>query len=419
MDPAGRQLRMGLGGAATLAALSFVGLQAQSHTDFDTRKAAFNALRDGDIAGFLNKGSIEAGSDILRAPFILLPNVWGGGDLALYRIMALPCLLAALALGMLLWRRADATAGARASLLALLVVVANPFLLSALLKAHSEEALGACLCIGAVIAAGRSKTVLAMVLLGLAVANKPWAIVAIPAVLLAIRTGRMRALVIMAVTSAAVFLPLVIRGGSALQGTLSAAHTSGVFQPWQVWWFFGDADHPVRGVFGDLHPLYRAAPHWVGPINHPIAVLVPLAFAALLARRLQSRPWHECLLLLALALLLRCMFDVWNISYYQLPFVLSLVAWEVYSDRGIPVLSAVVTMIGWFILALLPLWVPGDVSAIAYLAWSVPLALMIILRLWDPGRFPIPRFARRARARPHPSSIASPSATAGVPSGRS
>jgi hypothetical protein len=416
MDAAGRQLRIGLGGAATLVVLSFVGLQAQSHTDFDTSaKPAVNALRDGDIAGFLNKGSIEAGSYILRAPFILLPNLWGGGDLAVYRMLALPCLLAALGLGMLLWRRADATAGARAGLLALLVVVANPFVLSALLKAHPEEMLGACLCIGAVIAAGRSNTVFAMVLLGLAVANKPWAIVAVPAVLLAVRTGRMRALLIMAGTSAAVLLPLVIRGGSALDGTLSAAHTYGVFQPWQVWWFFGDAGHPVRGIFGDLHPLYRAAPHWVGPINHPIAVLVPLAISALLARRMVPRPWHECLLLLALALLLRCMFDAANISYYQLPFVFSLVAWEVYSDRGIPVLSAFITAIGWFILALLPLWVPGDVSAIAYLVWSVPLALTIGLRLWDPRRFPIPRFAWR----PHPSSIASPSATAGVPSARS
>jgi hypothetical protein len=31
---------------------------------------------------------------VLRAPFALLPDLWGGGDNALFRSMAVPCLLA-------------------------------------------------------------------------------------------------------------------------------------------------------------------------------------------------------------------------------------------------------------------------------------------------------------------------------------
>jgi hypothetical protein len=410
---------MGLGGAALTAAVAFVGLHAQSGTDFDTSaKPAIHLLRAGHLGGFLDNTSVEAGSYILRLPFILMPGLWGGGDLAVYRLLALPCLIASLALGFLIWRRADELAGARAALVSLLLLVANPFLLSALLKAHPEEVLGASLCVGAVIAAGRSRPDLAMVLLGLAIGNKPWAVVAILPVLFLLKARRVRALAIMSGVAGAVYLPLVIRGTTALHGTVGAAQTGGVFQPWQVWWFFGDGAHLVPYHLGHIPTLYRAAPSWVGQLNHPVAVLLPMAICLVLARRVVKRSWEECLLLLALALLIRCMFDAANIAYYHLPFVFSLIAWEVYAGRGVPRFSAAVTVSGWLILALLPPFVSPDVSALTYLLWSIPLASMLALRLWNPDRFALPRLVR-VRPRAYPSSIASPSATAGVPSARS
>jgi hypothetical protein len=257
-----------------------------------------------------------------------------------------------------------------------------------------------------------------MVLLGLAIGNKPWAVVAILPVFFLVKARRIRALVIMSGVAGAVYLPLAIRGMTALDSTLSASQTYGVFQPWQVWWFFGDGAHLVPYHLGHIPTLYRAAPPWVGSLNHPVAVLLPMAMCLVLARRVIKRSWEECLLLLAFALLIRCMFDAANIAYYQLPFVFSLIAWEVYAGRGVPWFSAAVTASGWFILALLPPFVSPDVSALTYLLWSIPLAAMLALRLWDPDRFALPLLVRR-RPSTYPSSIARPSATAGVPSARS
>ena len=67
---------------------------------------------------------------------------------------------------------------------------ANPITLRALDIGHPEELLGAVLCAGAVLAALRGRATLAGVLLGLAMANKAWAVLAIGPVLLALPERR-------------------------------------------------------------------------------------------------------------------------------------------------------------------------------------------------------------------------------------
>ena len=42
---------------------------------------------------------------------------------------------------------------------------------------------------------------------------------------------------------------------------------------------------------------------------------------------------QDALALLTLLLLLRCLLDTWDTSYYPLPFILALLAWEV---AGLP-----------------------------------------------------------------------------------
>ena len=78
---------------------------------------------------------------------------------------------------------------------ALGVCVANPITLRALELGHPEELLGACLCVAAVLlaarsASGRDRSLLAGALLGLAIANKEWALLAAGPVLLALPPGR-------------------------------------------------------------------------------------------------------------------------------------------------------------------------------------------------------------------------------------
>jgi hypothetical protein len=116
-------------------------------------------------------------------------------------------------------------------------------------------------------------------------------------------------------------------------------------------------------------------------------VLVPLALCLLLAGRLRSRQWTDGLLLLALVLLLRCVLDPWNVVYYELPFLLALTAWEVHARRGVPVISIAATLLCWVTLEQLPQQISPDAQALAFLAWSVPFALALVLRLAAPERF--------------------------------
>ena len=98
------------------------------------------------------------GSLIERAPFALLPGLWGGGALEVYRAVAAPCLLATALLGVWLLARMRSAGGPRlARAVALAVCVANPITLRALELGHPEELLGACLCVAAVLLAGAAR----------------------------------------------------------------------------------------------------------------------------------------------------------------------------------------------------------------------------------------------------------------------
>jgi hypothetical protein len=115
--------------------------------------------------------------------------------------------------------------------------------------------------------------------------------------------------------------------------------------------------------------------------------IVPIAVALALAPRLRGRPWHDGMLLLALALLLRCLLDPWNVIYYELPFLLALVAWEFRARAGVRLISLVATLLCWVTLEQLTRQVSPDLQAVAYLAWAVPFALAMGWRLAAPDRF--------------------------------
>jgi hypothetical protein len=181
-------------------------------------------------------------------------------------------------------------------------------------------------------------------LLGLAVANKPWAVLAVVPVLAIQHTGWPKLLAAAAVAATVVLTPLALGGGAIQQASAVAQQAGAIFQPWQVWWFLGEAGHVVVGNFGEK-PGYRVPPDWLTGISHPILVLVPVLATLALLRRVRRRPWHEGLLLLAFALQLRCVLDPWNISYYSLPFLLALVAWEIHAERRAPVLAMTATLL--------------------------------------------------------------------------
>src|SRR5436853_4790901 len=137
------------------AALAWLGLYGFAWNDYDNEaRGAVEALAQGHLGEFLRLAPAYGGSLLERAPFVMLSHLWGGGALAVYRMLALPCLAAGAVLGVVLiarMRRQGRPPLARAVTLA--ICAANPVMLCALELGHPEEMIGGVLCVGAVMVA--------------------------------------------------------------------------------------------------------------------------------------------------------------------------------------------------------------------------------------------------------------------------
>jgi Glycosyltransferase family 87 len=385
-----------LAAGAASAAMAWLGLYGFAWNDYELEaQPAFSALTHGHVSEFLRLAPAYGGSLVERAPFALLPDLWGGGQLAVYRMVAVPCLLAGAALGV--WLCAQMRAAGRPALwraVALGVCVANPLTLQALELGHPEELLGACLCVAAVLLASRDRPVWAGVLLGLAIANKEWAVLAAGPVLLTLPAGRrLRGLASAATVTAVVLAPLALISSSGFtastRGVASPQDT--IFQPWQVWWFLGKHGPLVHGLFDVPKPGYRAGPAWTSTISHPLILLVGLGLAGALWLQRRHRAAtttlseRDALLALALVLLARCVLDTWDAVYYALPFLIALIAWEACGESAhpSPVLALASTALAWASFQ----WLPShgaspDLQAAFFLAWTLPLGAGLTLRLF-------------------------------------
>ncbi len=386
---------------------AWLSLYGPGWNDYETEaRPAFEALAHGHLAEFLRLAPVYGGSLVERAPFAMLPGLWGGGGLAVYRSVAVPCLLAAAVLG--IWLNARMRAAGRPLMHRAVVValcVANPVTLTALEMGHPEELLGGSLCVIAVMLAGASsvslrRTAGAGILVGLAVANKEWALVALGPVLLALPPGR-RALCLAcaAATAAVVLAPLALgsRGGFAAGTQAAAAPGSTIFQPWQLFWFLGHHGALVHGTFGAGKPGYRIGPAWAGAISHPLVLLAAAAlaialWASLKGGRLGTR---RALLALALVLLARCLLDTWDALYYPLPFLLALLAWE--SERHTarpPLLTVLASALVWFSFHWLPEHASPDLQALCFMLWTLALAGWLARELFAGAGAPARRQGR-------------------------
>ena len=382
-----------VGASATIA---WLGLYGSTWSDYDNEaRPAFDALTHGHLLEFLRLAPSYGGSLIERAPFALIPGLWGGGELAVYRVVALPCLLAAAVLAV--WLLAGMRAERRSMLaraVALGICVGNPITLYALELGHPEELLGASLCVAAVLLAARSSSarggLLAGAVLGLAIANKEWALLAAGPVLLVL-PARQRLLCLLSAgaTAAAILAPLLLvsSGGFAAASRAAAAAPNQIFQPWQMWWFLGHHGALVHGAFGVAKPGYRVAPGWIGTLSHPLILVSGVILAAALWLRKRRLSERDALLALALVLLLRCLLDTWDVVYYPLPFLLALLAWEVRGSATRPPLLALsATVLVWVSFHWLALHASPDLQAASFLAWALPLAAWLGVRLYSPGR---------------------------------
>jgi hypothetical protein len=375
--------------ALGILVVGWLGLTDWLWTDYDNEaRPAIDALLQGHLTRFAALAPSYGGSLVLRAPFIFIPKLWGGGELAVYRAAAAPCLLASAMLGVWLvsrMRAAGVTRIARGA--ALMLCVANPMTLSTLESGHPEELLGGVLCVAAVLVAMRGRPIWAGVLLGLAVANQEWALVAVGPVLIALPRARIRALIAGGTAAALVLLPL-LAGGKFLGQVNAAARPGGssIFTPWQLWWFLG----PHRHVLPAGQPWNtRFDPAWLTQLAHPLIIVVAamLSLGCLWLRRRQAfRPAYEPLLLLGLVLLVRCALDPWDNWYYPLPYLLALLSWEVLATRRAPAVGLIASFGGWFVFQ----WaVPSrgfspDAQSLLFLAWALPALATMGIALYSP-----------------------------------
>ncbi len=250
-----------LAGVAVLTWAATAGSGVGRFNDF-YREAwpGYAALIHGHVLGFVQQGPTYVGSLILRAPFAMIPAIWGGGKRAVYFASALPCMFA-LAL-FCTWlaaqprRRGQIRPASRIS--PIFWCVCNPITIIALFGGHAEEILGAVLCVSAVIFAVRGRAGLAGLLVGLAVINKSWALIAVPVVFAVLPAAHRRAAIAFVAPVAAVLIPVTIaraqHGGSTggLGGSVAASQIGGIFNPPQLLWWFGPnawiSEHARAGI---------------------------------------------------------------------------------------------------------------------------------------------------------------------------
>ncbi|MEX1141699.1 MAG: glycosyltransferase 87 family protein [Thermoleophilaceae bacterium] len=354
---------------------------------FQDAGTAIDALARGDLQGFFaNQPLMGSFSLLLRAPFVAA--VFDQSLDTVYYVGALPCVAATLVLGVVLGRLAadrgqpPAVQGIVAGL-----AVINPLTFRALHWGHPEELLAAALCVGAVIAALRERSLLAGLLLGLALATKQWAVLAILPALLAAPRQRLALAAIAGAIAAALTLPALLLNADQFSGvaTAAAGQSGGATSttPWNVWWPFAELQTVPR-----LGTRWMS-PAWVPALSHPLIVAAGVVLPLLLWRRRTRRP-DDALLLLALLFLLRCMLDNWDNVYYHVPFLLSLLAWESVRRPGVPAITLAVTLLisasFWERLT----WIfPGSAPDAPwlfalYMAWTLPLAAALALVLYRP-----------------------------------
>lgn len=401
-------------GLAVVAAVAAATLGRIGWPDyFHEAQPAVQALIRGHWGSFLQLAPAYGGSLLIRSPILLAGHALGAGPAGLYRGGAVFCLL--VAAGLALWvaglaptrywpghLRLPGSTLTKAAVL--LVCLANPAVFEALHWGHPEEILGAALAVAAVLAALGGRAEAAGLLLGLAVANKQWALIAGGPVLVALPDRRLRALIWAMVTAAVLLGPFALAGGAAGQTVGQASGST--FQRWQLWWFFGSPGHPIPGQHVAAIG-YRSAPPWLSPIAHPliVALTVPLTVAYVWVRRHRSGHRLDPLLLLALLLLLRCALDPWDISYYPVPFVLALTIWESLRYSRPPVLAAISSAAVWFSMqgTVNPaLGLSTDAQALIFISFVLVGTALLSLAVFRPRpgskRSPIPAGEPRALA---------------------
>jgi hypothetical protein len=242
------------------------------------------------------------------------------------------------------WPRSRSPAAASGLGVVCAAFLLAPLTASAVSWGHAEEVLGAGLLLGALLAAQRERWVVAVAFAGLAALTKQPFLLAMPAfVLMVPQRLRLRLCVAPAALAAVVGLLLLAPHLPALIEQQLTQLTSS-----------GEQSLYVQNLFSAVGIEH------LGGLGRPTALLACVALPVLLARR---SGWQltaaQGAATAAIALVLRCLLDPYNIDYYALPAAAAMLAvdWVRWHDEDHP-------------LRRLPVFVPIFGFAGGWLIWA-------------------------------------------------
>jgi hypothetical protein len=179
---------------------------------------------------------------------------------------------------------------------------------------------------------------LAATLVALAVVNKQWGVIGLPAVvvvlLLSVGWERLRrpALVIVGIVVLLVVPLLAVDAGSLVDLTKRMADLRGTFVfPANIWYSIAP-DLPAARAATSAVGL-REIPDWLGLIARPLIVTMGVVVPLMLARRVREDVLTRAFPLLALVMLLRCALDPADNGYYHVPFLIAVIGADAISGR--------------------------------------------------------------------------------------
>lgn len=373
-------------------------LLTPAFTDYEAEaEPAIEALIAGRFGDAMHLMPFYSGSVLVAAPFGALATLFGGGDLAVFRAVAVPgaAVVAFLATLGGRWLR-EAGRERRVQLLTVGAIALSPALALSWNFGHFEEPLVAGVAILGLIVAARGDdrgAVLGGALLGLAAAGKLWAVVLIPVALAAMPTRgtAIRLLAAAAVSGAALLAPQAIAQFADF-GTI-AGGTGPIFSQGNVWWFFGAANpafntDPKVVQYLTTENAARFAPALVEAHARKLIVIVAAALAAAwwqrVARGRQLTVTDRLVGMLALAaavLWWRALLDPWFQPYYLTGALLALFLTDARAGR-FPVLA----LVAWAAIWLLhgqsapDLGLDPDQASAVSLAWMVPMGIVLSRR---------------------------------------
>jgi hypothetical protein len=325
---------------------------------------------------------------VFRAPFAALGQAVGHGGshhfyLDDYRYGVFACLLAVLAIGIAIGRSLERQG--RPPLVCAAVALAgifNPVTFRAIHFGHPEEVLGSALLVGSMYAAMRRKPWLSLTLVALAVLNKQWALVGLPAVVLTLSVTvgwkqlRAAGLVILGVGVLVIVPALIVDAHSLYVATKNLGDLRGTYTfPADIWYGIAPDLTPARAA-NSLHGL-RDIPDWLGLIARPLIIAVGIVVPIVFLRRLRGDVQKRAFPLLALVMLLRCLLDPADNSWYHLPFLLSLVVADAIGGRFYATAVAYVLLYAPTALKLSP-----DALAFFYVCWAPAFAVYLAGRAY-------------------------------------